>query len=271
MKRPRKILVGSVFIDDTKIQQDWFDLQLKYLKETTEEFEHVVCMIGAKSTDYFDKRTNVQIPKRARRNTHMAGLNTLIEYFKTRRDEFDAFLIIDSDAFPIKRGWANKLLTRMVKIDKEIAVPIRYENLETRAHASVLYVLPRALSFLYFEVAVVGHDLLGGGEADVCMPEYEGRRRHMVFPLLRSNQHNIDLVYSAIYYDMFYHHGCGSRKTSSPYRRKLYWSDAIDNDTENLRVELFKNPTEFIDKLAGWSLGSYATVEKVLEEDQEDS
>ena len=53
-----KILVGSIFANDSKDQQQWLDLQLKYLRATTPSFEHVVLLYNQK-TQYFNDRTKV--------------------------------------------------------------------------------------------------------------------------------------------------------------------------------------------------------------------
>lgn len=268
MKRPQKILIGSIFTNDIEPrQQHWFELQTRYIKATTEVYEHIVCITSRKHATFFEDRVNVIYAEADTRRiggngAHAVGLNVLTTYFKERKGEFDCYTILDSDAFPIKRGWVNLLMSKMVQREKEIAAPIRLENLEMRAHPSILVALPQALSFMHFEVAWAGYDILNNKEGDSCMPEYEGRRRNMIFPLLRSNQYNIDPFYCAIYYDMFYHHSCGSREGARPRGRKFYWSHVKDVNPAVLMDKLFKNSTEFINKLAGWSPDLYPTAER---------
>ena len=263
-----KILVGSVFANDTKRQQYLLELQLRYLRATTPKFEHVVCLMSRKHTNFFDSRTKT-IPRNRKfrgiksNRAHTAGLNTLINYFRKYVNDFDGFLIIDSDAFPINKRWQQILTNRMTQNQREIATPIRYENLETRAHVSIIYALPAALPHIYFEVAHTGLDVLGKREEDACLPAYEKHRRHLMLPLLRSNQYNIDPLFYGIYYNLFYHHCCGSRTRIATKSDKYWRRLRARNSMAPMTKKLYANPTEFIGKLAGWTPNLYAKVEAV--------
>ena len=109
-----KLLVGSVFTDDSPIQQQWLDLQLKFLKATTEDFDHVTVLWKRQTSTFFSK-TNVIEPqtKYTLSEAHLKGFEYLVYYFTERMEEFEYFLILDSDAFPIKTGC---ILLSVVKV-----------------------------------------------------------------------------------------------------------------------------------------------------------
>lgn len=268
-----KLLVGSVFMDDSPIQQQWLDLQLKFLKATTENFEHAV-VLWKRQTDNFFRKTNVIEPKThyTLSEAHTRGLNYLFYYFMERMEEFDSFLVLDSDAFPIKTGWLPELTRAMeprpvLNQDGsilhefgnlyEIAVAVRSENLEQRLHSSILFIKNgQSLPKLSAEYGQLGVDLKGDPEQDVFLPYYE-KERHLAFPLVRSNQRNIHPLGCGVYYDMFYHHCCGSGRPFA-LRAVEYWKWTMGEvPTSHLTQLLMKSPERFVADLAGWSTDRY--------------
>lgn len=247
---PRKnLLVGSVFAGDDPLQRQWLDLQLQFFKETTDFFDHAVVLYGGPS-DYFSERTEVITPDRNPLDNrgHIYGLQILKKLFQSRRNQYEGFLFIDSDAFPIKKGWQAHLIDQM---NETVVAPVlRTENLETRLHASVLYVKPEALDKVGFHM-FLGTDLVGNEERDVGIEHFETHRKE-VFTLVRSNQYNIHPVMCGVYYDMFYHHGLGSITRGYDLRSQHYWGFLGDPDLKELLDSLMVAPREFVDKLAGW-------------------
>ncbi len=270
-----KLLVGSVFIDDSPIQQQWLELQLKFLKATTEDFDHV-SVLWLRQSDFFFYRSNVIEPqtKYQLSEAHVKGLEYLLYYFTERMEEFDSFLILDSDAFPIKKNWLPMLLRAMeprpvmdtngtvlkeLGNSYEIAAIVRAENLERRLHSSALFIRDRqVLPKLNFVYESRGADLKGDREQDIYLPAMYEDDRQLAFPLMRSNQRNIHPLACGIYYDMFYHHACGSGR---PFmlRSMDYWKQTFGQDMspQHLTRELMANPEAFVANLAGWSPESY--------------
>jgi hypothetical protein len=249
----KKLLVGSVFGGDEEIQQRWLDLQLRFLEETTDSYDHVVVLYGDATNDYFESRTDVIRCDKGlvMSEAHMYGLRILQQYFRSRETAYDHFLFIDSDAFPIKPDWVSQLVSQMK--DAQIATVLRSENLERRLHASVLFTKPEALRFLAFD-RKMEIDLVGSNEHDICI-EYFKERLEQVFTLVRSNQFNIHPVVCGVYYDMFYHHCFGSGREFN-LRSKDYWNFIETPDMQQLTEELMKSPHEFVYKLAGWRSNS---------------
>lgn len=263
-----KILVGSVFLSDSPLQQRWLGLQLRYLYATTKDFDHVVCITGEYS-GHFGKKTRVIEIERARRvgmtRHHATGLAALVSYFRENASDYDAFLLLDSDAFPINKRWVEILHDEIGKFKRELACPIRFENLEQRLHTCALFITKEALSAVVLEPAVLSQNLLHDDEYGACLVSHENERGK-VFPLLRSNQTNIHQVACAVYFNLFYHHSAGTRagrRDRFTLRSDNYWGSMRYEHRIQFRERLFKDPTGFINRLAGWTPNDYPDIEPV--------
>jgi hypothetical protein len=277
----KKLLVGTIFIDDSPPQQTWLDLQLRYLAATTQDYDHVAVVSEGLTNDVFEKRTKVLVPPDKEQKGSMAhhqSLNGLLDYFLQRQDQYENFLFIDGDAFPIRQNWLPALLSKMQPQDVfdssgaafpyqrgqdyEVAVILRSENLETRLHASVLFVRGPFLKNINFELGVAGKDLLCREELDIYLPTYQHERRHMAFPLIRTNQMNVHPVACGIYFDSFYHHCCGSGRPLQLRSKGFYFQKILPpmEDLTKFTTTIFNQPNEFVAKLAGWNPTKYATI-----------
>lgn len=241
-------MVGSVFINDSAIQQQWLDLQLKFLAKTVGDFEFTA-ILWDKQTDFFDKvkHFHLKCPYRDS-DAHAYGYTCLVDHF--RNLDFEHFLLLDSDAFPIRENWLPLLLDAMG--DKEIAAPIRAEDMELRLHPAIVFIKNRSsLSKIDFRNDIVGADLLGNQERDHFLPHYQFQERHLAYPLMRSNRYNVHTLACGIYYDMFYHHSCGAGHGFLA-RKDGYWQMAGKAHEANMwqfTRELMSSPEEFINKL----------------------
>ncbi len=259
---PKKLLVGSIFMSTDEIMCRWLDLQLRYLNATTKDFEHVSFVTDCSSNEYFTSRTTL-IPGPLGADvdsySHLRGLMVMLHYFRRRRQQYEYFLFLDMDAFPIRKHWLDIMESKMN--DYEIALPIRCENLETRLHSSVLLAKAVALDHLWFDVSTVGKDMMGNQETDVHVTRYQEERRDRVFPLLRSNQYNRHPLLFGIYYDLFYHNSCGTGRRFN-MRARPYWEHMTPQDADVMgpTEELFSDPNAFIGKLAGYNSEEYAKV-----------
>lgn len=262
----KPLLVGSIFIHGEPNQMKWFDLQLAYLKATCPQFDHCVWINNEKGGfAEREKKGETTIIGRGfgkrQSGAHTAGLNALLTHFMNVADEYQNFLFLDSDAFPIKVGWLSELNSKMGNRNKDIAINLRSENLETRLHASVLFAKRCALPNLHFKQGSVGMDLIGDIESDVSIPKYQTDLRKKVWTLIRTNQWNAHPLLAGIYFDMFYHNGCGTGRTFNLRSAKKYWNEIHnDNDPAKIKNQLFANPTEFVGKLAGWCPKKYAKI-----------
>jgi hypothetical protein len=260
-----RVLIGSVFANDSPEQARWLALQLAYIRSTTCDFHHVVFLPSSDRlrSRFFMENTkflpNLGKQRITSHHAHALGLQELLRYFKDHRRDYSMFLFIDSDAFPIRKNWLDLLCERMTP-PIEIAIAIRPENIEQRLHSSILLATRQALDNLSWEVGRAGVDLVGRNERDVIVPFYQHSHRERVFTLVRSNQYNIHPLLCGIYYDMFYHHGCGSGREFK-VRSQRYWAHAVDEDIDvaALTEQLMNDPVVFVNRLAGWRAGDYAT------------
>jgi hypothetical protein len=267
------LLVGTVFSSANDAQLRWLDLQLRFLKATTPIFDHVTFLYGEKRSEFEERTTIIQDPHprpsaidcdniKGASADHIRGLNALATYFKKHQNQYNHFLFLDSDAFPIRCGWLPTLRARMNKY--RVGIPIRFENMETRFHSSILFINQKAtLPRIEFSAShKLGRlDLLSRPECDVVVPALENRGRFIVYPLLRSNKLEIHKLLCGVYYDMFYHHGCGCRKLHM--RGVNYWKKTCSMDDDLPRIyeeELMTDPNSFIHELAGWNKKEYAVI-----------
>jgi hypothetical protein len=274
----KDLLIGSIFKNDDKIQQSWLDLQIKFLSATTKEYDHFVVLMNGLTSSFFPERTMVIEPsdKSAEYSyAHLHGLNICLKEFKRKKIEYRNFLILDGDAFPIKKYWYYDLLKEMDPPDffdsfgaavplmnnnktYDIAIALRCENLEKRLHSSILFIRGQFLDNISFAIGEIGSDLIGNTERDIHIPFYEFTSRNKAFPLIRTNRYNIHPLLCGIYFNMFYHHACGSGRNFN-LRATDYWDNTVSNirEVEGLMDQLFQNPVEFVKQLAGWSLEKY--------------
>jgi len=253
------LLIGSTYASGNQSDLDWLAIQKHFLQSTTEDYHHVgVIPNPVKESTIYDQidiikehnEEHTECPLWA----HVFGLRALKEYFENNLDRYDRLLILDSDAFPIKRGW-QKLLEKLPHF--EIACVIRSELLETRLHSCVLYARPESIPYLCFDASSTKNQtfprMLDQG---ILLTNYEDNRRNLVFPMIKSNKFVEHALTGMIYYDMFYHHGSGSRGTKT--RAKCYWRDLVGKPCA-LKAKLMADPNETIATLAGWSTGQYGS------------
>lgn len=258
----KELLVGTIFAKDSALQRSWFDLQLRFLAATTHNYDHVTVLYNETDSDYFSEKSEVfrvnPFTSDDNSKSHLFGLNYLINIFLSRRHCYKKFLILDSDAFPIRTDWQDLLSKNMQ--DRLVAIPIRTEDLETRIHASIVYLKNEAIDGLEFKIQTSGLDLIGDPECDIVAGKFE-EDRHGVFTMVRSNKYNIHPVLCGVYYDCFYHHCFGSGRKYN-IRAKDYWSNICDKDinVNSYTNELMSNTNDFIEKLAGWCPERYAKI-----------
>jgi len=211
----KSLLVGSVYAP-TERNEVWRDLQFRYLRATLgDDFDHAVWLNRVPESLFPNSQVAGRGGHAELAHEHAEGLRGLLRYFLANPDYTD-YLVLDSDAFPFKLNWLEKLRT-WLKADHRLperhwAAAVRTENLDTFPHPCVVFIRGDFLRGLadplsYFDPGP--HDyvnLVGFAFKDV------GFRRHLTFqPLLRTNLWSPHPVLGAVYGGLFYHHGAGSR------------------------------------------------------------
>jgi hypothetical protein len=197
-----KVAVGSVF-SGTGHNEQWLEMQLAALDRTTPSYDHFVYLNQADEA-LFTRSTIVgrSTEKREATPSHLEGLHALRDAF--RASSYDRFLILDSDCFPVREGWVPLLDAAMATAGKRYAAPARVENLHFFPHPCVHYTADADL--LDFNVPDETN-FLGEPFFDIA----SSAPRAAWFPLIKTNRVSPHQFLAAIYYDMFYHHGCGTR------------------------------------------------------------
>lgn len=232
------MLVGSVFSDcpRTKI---WYKLQINALQNTT-DFKHVVypnCDVN------FTHSTVLPRGHQNSRLGHIEGLNALLDYFR-QNNEFEYFLLLDSDCFPIV-DWTDKLIKSMKHYN--VAAPIRCENLDFFAHPCAFFLTRKALNDVHFLLANFNGYLEDYQETASNVKSF--------FPLVRSNRLNYHPILFGVYWNMFYHHGAGSRRLNFRTTENGYYDkEEVVELEKNMFNQLVKNPEMFVAKLMGKSV-----------------
>lgn len=239
------LLVGSVYLDHVRSRQ-WYELQTTFLKKTTFDFEHIVYLNGM---DNFFNRSRVlkadTQPANSGQEYHIRGLNAIISYFNDH-SEYDSLLLLDNDCFPIHGKWQNKLIDKMG--DFQVAAIARYENLDTFAHPSAFFVKRDAAKNLLFG------EFSQTNIVDFTFADTSSNVTKF-FPLIRSNKVNYHPVLFGVYWNIFYHHGAGSRDLTF---RLLYHYFNESVSVNSLEVDCFnklvKTPIDFLTSINEVSL-----------------
>lgn len=260
----KRLFVGSVFAESPR-NATWYELQCRYLRRTLgTDYVHAI-FLNRVEPDQFDGATIVgedRVGGPNGRAEHARGLDSLLAYFRAR-SEFEDCLIIDSDAFPFRDGWLDTLLGWMNANEyvgaKRFAAAVRTENLDTFPHPCVFFAkgdyLRAAGARLSF--APTSHTNLAGYRLDDvgCGVSVWDGDAHVFFPLLRTNRWNPHPVLGAVYGDLFYHHGAGSRTARFRAEMVGYFANMLAQENAELETSLFQrleqDPDALLAKLAG--------------------
>lgn len=174
-----------------------------------------------------------------------------------RERPYDAYLLLDSDCFPVAQGWYRTLTAQLHRHGKRFAAPVRTENLDLFPHPCAVFLLPPALhdERLDFRRGVECANLLGVGVRDTGAALY--RMRAELLPMIRTNVLNLHPVAAGLYSHLFYHHGAGSRGFEFRVLSRFdyhghWWPQAAENDkAEELFSALQADPAGFVARLAG--------------------
>lgn len=228
----------------------WYKLQKYFIEKTTSVPYDFKVVLNGVDANLFDA-DEIAINNNSNIG-HPEGIRQIVDYMKS--NEYEGYLLLDSDSFPIRKGWHYILDRQMKELKKCIAAPVRFENLDLFPHPCSVYMHHDALldSKINFDYAMVknlvGDEIneVGGGMVS-CLDD--------VLPLVRTNRLNLHPVAAAIYHHLFYHHGAGSRGFDFRLLKKYeYYNHWIDNEGqpqygEQLMQALVNDPDGFIDKL----------------------
>jgi hypothetical protein len=235
-----KLFVATVYTE-SKLNNLWYDLQIKFLESTTDEYDFGIYSSGADISLFKSNHLIKHVEKREKFE-HCKGLNFLLNY--AIKKKYKSILFLDSDCFPILSKWQEKIEDEMIGFN--VASVIRPENLDLFPHPCACYIknINNSMKFIHKKKV----NLIGVEFNDLEFNE------NKFYPLLRSNAVNLDPILCGIYKNFFYHHGAGSRKIGKKYnegRCRGYFYGKTDMDsTSNYAIQrLQSDPELFIEYL----------------------
>jgi len=246
-----KLLIASIYAP-SELNAAWYKLQKKYIKKTTAINNDYKVVLNGISSEIFHSEDVLWVNEE--NLGHAPALKQLLEYFKN--EDYESYLILDSDCFPIRRGWHDILTAQMCDHGKQIAAPVRAENLDLFPHPSAFFLMQQAVNNPRLDFTKCNStNMLGKTFQEVGGKM--GDTRNLLLPLLRTNVVNVHPVAAAIYHHLFYHHGGGSRDFNFRILKRFayydHWYDRSQQDKhgELLLKSLFRNPDRFIGRLTG--------------------
>ncbi len=245
-----KLLIMTVYAPSV-LNEHWYSLQKHFIeKNTLIPYDFKIITNNVNSSIFEDEEVFVVNKMNI---GHPAAIEQMLEHMRGQ-NSYDSYLILDSDAFPVRPGWHDILDQQMKRFKKNIASPIRYENLDVFPHPCFVYMNKEGLNnpkvnFNYNKVKNLMGDMIdevGGAMTEVIDD---------VLPLLRSNRINLHPMAAAIYHHLFYHHAAGSRgfdfRVIKEYNYCSHWINADTHEKYGRQLfdALIQDPDNFIDKL----------------------
>lgn len=239
------LLVMSIFAP-SPWNELWLNLQRRFIKRyTSQSFDYEVYLNGVEARDY-EACSIAHVS--ATNEGHIEALANVIALCRQREHRW--FLILDSDCFPVTANWDGILCEQMAHWGREMAAPVRMENLDVFPHPCAVLLSREGLlnPALTFDPGAGSPNLLGETILDPGVAMVDARPSF--FPLLRTNRVNLHPVAGAIYHHLFYHHGAGSRsfsfRVTEVYKYYEHWlSDGRPSQTD-LMTALAADPEGFI-------------------------
>lgn len=243
-----KIHIITVYYGLTDRNNTWLELQQRFIqKNTTVPYRFSIFANGC--DDIFDDLDIIGSEEYSSHHkigqNHLSCLRKAVMEFD---ESCDYLLILDSDCFPIRPNWHDELSRAMAHRGYQIAAPYRLENLDKFPHPCAMFMTKKGAMELDLVLTTPDDSMLEGMPND---PTCSNR----CFPLIRSNRVNVHPLAAGIYYDMFYHHGAGSRNSLFRITDVLqYWhypdhQEWVDRaykllveDAESFIASLLKNP-----------------------------
>lgn len=244
------MLIVSIFAP-SRHNRRWYEVQSDFVRRTTAGNYDYALYLNGVNDDAFPNST---IGWRTTRNQgHSHSLTEILRTFRSQRD-YDRFLVLDSDCFPICKDWNAILDRQMARFSKTIAAPVRTENLDLFPHPCAFYLTAAGVQNPGIRMDMgQANNMLDQTVNDVCAQMTSSFE--FLLPLLRTNRLNLHPVAAAIYHHLFYHHGAGSRafkfRVTSKYSFYDHFLDSNQACGEALMREFSADPEAFLYRLTG--------------------
>jgi hypothetical protein len=227
----------------------WIDLCLRQIKRHTRRVRYEVLVWD--NTKFKDQRRKLRRNGRVRllgpgpQGKEIGHAPSLDQLVAAVHPETEFLITLDTDSFPVRSGWIDNLLDRLT--DEVLLAGVWRDELLPQKPA---YIHPcclaiRTETLRKLDVTFVsprGHDV--GHMITLAVEEAGGRTSR----LYRSNRWNPHFLMGALYGDLIYHQGAGSRAPK-------FKGEPRDESHEALRTTLrdqaFADVDRLVDVLAG--------------------
>lgn len=242
---------GTYSVQEAR-EYPWIKLCLRELRShSSADDYHVLVWDNGALTDHrrvLRQHNEVTVfPRRGARveRSHAGALDLLVRLTPA---EFEYVITLDNDAFPVRDGWIDRMITPVAAgaglcgvYRDELAPQIRP------------FIHPSCLCARREDLLAYGVSFLKGRGEDIGqnLAEVLSRGRGWA-PLRRTNVRNFHFIMGGLYGDLIYHHGAGSRRPrfwGHPYRE----SDELIRQA--LRKAAFHNLPELLAVLRGIQYG----------------
>jgi len=236
-----KLHIITIYFGNSERNEKWLELQKKFIRENTTIPYRLSFFLDQCDKKLFDHLDVVEVsvtPEARMEKSHLNNLEKAVAHFDA---SCDYCLILDSDCFPISEGWHERLANQMKRFKFQMAAPVRTENLDTFPHPCAMFMTRQGVKDLKLT--------LDGGKNLLDKKVVDPTCKNRCFPLVRTNRINLHYLVAGVYYDMFYHHGAGSRNTYFRLSNALGYYKPDQKRLVEIYEKFIKNPKRFISKL----------------------
>lgn len=196
----------NVFIVSPHLGDKWKEIQRKYIEKYTE---------GDYSYIQYDVLKNAH-----QTDHHLRSLGEMLARVKKHAKERDMIIFIDSDAFPIRKGWIKKVRGFLDQPHVSFFAVQRKENPTHKQHPHPCFCgWYHGTSILFKQFC--------------CNPYISNWKIRKWIKLKRTNKVNLHKQLYGIYSDMVFHCGAGSRSVEHDKffapglkHEKDFWADS---------------------------------------------
>ena len=268
----KKILVASVYSPSDR-NPVWRDLKLRYLDQTLGErnYDHLAWLSGV-SPDLFAGTRTMVVPGsqgETAPDEHLAALRGILGHFVELRNRYEHFMVTDSDTFPFRARWLDRLLEMMRKRswrrpgdmtatgrlpERLVAAIVQTDHFNVYFHPSAVLIQGAALradpTCVEFRTEVQ-RNILG-----MEFRELVAASKVPVLPLTRTNYWNAHPMLAGVYGDVIYRQGDDSRDLFVRVLESGYFDQMIPRSdhaalADQVYAALVRNPDIFLEHLAG--------------------
>lgn len=251
-KRRRKELLIAVTYGKAAVKY-WLETQLNFIRKFTDDFDFSVFLHEIEDETPFKNHIIIDRMDGVLLDVLPVMFKGILEFFRANKN-YNNYLLLDSDCFPVTENWLPRLIAAMG--DRWYAAPLRADNLDSFPHPCGLFIKDEHVNenvFNFNRFVKTLPNFLGEKVGDIGTAiKQKHKGKHIFFPLVRTNLFNPHPIMSAIYGNTFYHHGAGSRH---PYFRSTSYYNKICPEyygTHSQCHDAFRqDPEGYIRKLRG--------------------